>query len=75
MGQPILPEIREQGSVMVMIDCDPANGGMSINSDFIVNFGNEQTVLAAAMKPVILVAIVQVIFGYDDTYGKNRKSR
>ncbi|MDT2034041.1 MAG: selenium-binding family protein [Planktomarina sp.] len=35
------PEIREQGGVMVMIDCDPVNGGMSLNPDFIVNFGNE----------------------------------
>mgnify|MGYP003316487994 CR=1 FL=1 len=28
-------------SFMVMIDCDPINGGMSINPDFMVNFGNE----------------------------------
>lgn len=26
---------------MVMIDCDPENGGMKLNSDFIVNFGKE----------------------------------
>ena len=26
---------------MVMIDCDPDNGGMSINPNFMVNFGNE----------------------------------
>jgi selenium-binding protein 1 len=35
------PEIREKGGVMVQIDCDPINGGMKINPDFIVNFGNE----------------------------------
>ena len=35
------PEIRKKGGVMVMIDCDPDNGGMSINPDFMVNFGNE----------------------------------
>ena len=27
--------------VMVMIDCDPENGGMKLNSDFIVDFGKE----------------------------------
>ena len=35
------PEIREKGGVMVQIDCDPVNGGMSINPDFIVDFGKE----------------------------------
>ena len=35
------PEIRTQGGVMVMIDCDVENGGMSINPDFIVDFGKE----------------------------------
>jgi selenium-binding protein 1 len=35
------PEIREQGGVMVMIDCDPINGGMTLNKDFIVDFGKE----------------------------------
>ena len=35
------PEIRQKGGVMVMIDCEPENGRMSINPDFIVNFGNE----------------------------------
>ena len=35
------PEIRQKGGVMVMIDCDPENGGMSINPDFMVNFGKE----------------------------------
>ena len=28
------PEIRTQGGVMVMIDCDAENGGMKINEDF-----------------------------------------
>ena len=35
------PAIREKGGVMVMIDCDPVNGGMEINKDFIVDFGKE----------------------------------
>ena len=35
------PEIRTQGGVMVMIDCDVENGGMSINPDFLVDFGQE----------------------------------
>ena len=35
------PEIRTKGGVMVMIDCDPVNGGMKINPDFIVDFGKE----------------------------------
>ena len=35
------PEIREQGGVVVQIDCDPENGGMTLNKDFIVDFGQE----------------------------------
>ena len=35
------PDIREKGGVMIMIDCDPENGGMKINPDFMVNFGEE----------------------------------
>ena len=35
------PEIRTKGGVMLMIDCDVKNGGMKINEDFVVNFGNE----------------------------------
>ena len=33
------PEIREKGGVMVMIDCDPENGGMSIFKllDFLIS--------------------------------------
>ena len=40
MGCQFYPEIRK-GGVMVMIDCDPVNGGMEINKDFIVDFGKE----------------------------------
>ena len=35
------PEIRTNGGVMLIIDCDVKNGGMKINEDFVVNFGNE----------------------------------
>ncbi|WP_395161389.1 selenium-binding protein SBP56-related protein, partial [Ilumatobacter sp.] len=35
------PEIRTQGGQMMMIDCDPVNGGMKINKDFMVDFGQE----------------------------------
>ena len=35
------PEIRTQGGVMMMIDCDVENGGMKINEDFMVDFGKE----------------------------------
>ena len=35
------PEIRTQGGVMLMIDCDVKNGGMNINKDFVVDFGQE----------------------------------
>lgn len=35
------PEIRTNGGVMLMVDCDPENGGMEINKDFIVDFGKE----------------------------------
>ncbi|NDH25912.1 MAG: hypothetical protein EBY35_06800 [Rhodobacteraceae bacterium] len=35
------PEIRTQGGVMLMIDCDVENGGMKINEDFVVDFGQE----------------------------------
>jgi len=35
------PDIRHKGGVMLMVDCDMDKGGMEINKDFIVNFGNE----------------------------------
>ena len=35
------PEIRTQGGVMLMIDCDVENGGMKINEEFVVDFGKE----------------------------------
>ncbi len=35
------PEIRHAGGVLAMVDCDTEVGGMSINPDFMVNFGNE----------------------------------
>ena len=35
------PEIRTQGGVMLMIDCDVENGGMKINDEFVVDFGKE----------------------------------
>ncbi|MFK7803447.1 MAG: selenium-binding family protein [Anaerolineae bacterium] len=35
------PEIRTNGGVMLMVDCDIENGGMKINKDFIVDFGKE----------------------------------
>ncbi|NNC99607.1 MAG: selenium-binding protein, partial [Gammaproteobacteria bacterium] len=35
------PEIRHKGGVMLMVDCNTDEGGMKINEDFIVNFGNE----------------------------------
>ena len=35
------PEIREKGGVMLLIDCDPENGGMKVNPNFMINFGKE----------------------------------
>jgi len=35
------PDIRHKGGCMVMVDCDTGKGGMSINPDFFVDFGNE----------------------------------
>lgn len=35
------PELKDRGSYMLQIDCDTENGGMSINEDFYVDFGNE----------------------------------
>ncbi|MEM7125413.1 MAG: selenium-binding family protein [Chloroflexota bacterium] len=35
------PEIRHKGGVMLMVDCDTEKGGMTINKDFIVDFGQE----------------------------------
>jgi methanethiol oxidase len=37
------PEISKRGSTLVQIDCDTAKGGMKINQDFYVDFGNEPT--------------------------------
>ncbi len=35
------PGMNETGSAMILVDCDPENGGMSINPDFFVDFGAE----------------------------------
>ncbi len=35
------PSMKNAGGVMVRIDCDIENGGMSINPDFLVDFGAE----------------------------------
>lgn len=35
------PGMAEKGGQMYMIDCDPENGGMIINPDFVVDFGKE----------------------------------
>lgn len=35
------PGMKDKGAQMFMIDCDTENGGMTINPDFVVDFGNE----------------------------------
>ncbi len=35
------PGMNEAGSAMLMVDCDTENGGMTINPDFFVGFGDE----------------------------------
>ncbi|MEX3011900.1 selenium-binding family protein [Hoeflea sp. TYP-13] len=35
------PGMKEKGAQMFLVDCDIDNGGMSINSDFLVDFGKE----------------------------------
>lgn len=35
------PDMKDKGAQMFMIDCDTENGGMSINPDFVVDFGSE----------------------------------
>ncbi|MEP3277475.1 MAG: selenium-binding family protein [Stappiaceae bacterium] len=35
------PDMKEAGGVMLIVDCDVENGGMSIRDDFLVDFGKE----------------------------------
>lgn len=35
------PGMKDKGAQMYMIDCDTQKGGMTINPDFVVDFGNE----------------------------------
>ncbi len=35
------PDIAKQGSYLIKIDCDTVNGGLSIDPDFFVDFGQE----------------------------------
>lgn len=35
------PDMKDKGAQMFMIDCDTDKGGMSINPDFVVDFGKE----------------------------------
>ena len=54
----------EKGGVM-LIDCDPENGGMKVNPNFMINLAKNQMGLADAMKPATLVVIARVTYGYD----------
>ena len=35
------PGMKEEGGLMVVVDCDTENGGMTINENFLVDFGQE----------------------------------
>ena len=35
------PDLKQSGSTMVQIDCDTEKGGLKINQDFLIDFGNE----------------------------------
>jgi selenium-binding protein 1 len=35
------PDLAKQGSWMLQIDCDPEKGGMKLNENFLVDFGQE----------------------------------
>lgn len=35
------PEMKTAGGVMVIVDCDTEKGGMTVNRDFLVDFGKE----------------------------------
>jgi selenium-binding protein 1 len=35
------PQIGEQGSIMLQVDCDTDRGGLTLNRKFLVDFGNE----------------------------------
>ena len=35
------PEMKESGGIMLIVDCDVENGGMTIREDFMIDFGNE----------------------------------
>lgn len=39
--QQFYPEQCEKGSQLIMLDIDPHNGGMTLNKDFLVDFGQE----------------------------------
>jgi len=46
------PDLAKTGSVLLQIDVDHINGGMKVNQDFLVDFGNEPDgpVLAHEMR-------------------------
>jgi|TARA_B100000767_G_scaffold145833_1_gene137493 selenium-binding protein 1 len=35
------PGMKENGGMMLIVDCDPENGGMKIREDFMIDFGKE----------------------------------
>jgi selenium-binding protein 1 len=35
------PSMKDKGGIMLIVDCDVANGGMKIREDFHIDFGNE----------------------------------
>ena len=58
LGMAILSEIRQNGGVLLKINCDTENGEHDDGIDLIVDFGKGKTVLPDVMKHIFMEGIV-----------------
>ena len=59
-------QIRENGGVLLKINCDTENGGMKIDEKFLVDFGKEPNGPARCHETRYQEEIVLVTYGYDN---------
>ena len=59
------PQIAEQGSPLLQIDCDTERGGLKLNENFLVDFGASRTGRRGPTKSASCAATARRIFGFE----------
>ena len=58
------PDMIKHGSQLVKIDVDNVNGGLTLDEDFLVDFGTEPGGPVLAHEVCLLSAVPQILFSY-----------